>query len=205
MRVTGHTRGRREEGRRPSATVERSRPHGRSEHSLTIQKPVSDSPRTPDRALGAHGLIKPCVPCTHGEEIPTMPPFGMPTVGLRRESYPDVEQVRCDHGFGGISLIPLVRLQLVSWTVGEAPEIPDRRQMPSGMIATAEAVMILPTPGDGGHTSSSSWRIRPCSPRMTFWDRLPRTVQARPPGPARGESARRPVVNDPRERRALPG
>jgi endonuclease YncB( thermonuclease family) len=149
--------------------AERSRPHGRAEHSLTIQKPVSDRdlPRTLDRALGAHGLTQSCVPCTHGEEIPTMPPFGMPTVAFKRESCPDVGQVGCDHGFGGISLIPLAWPQLVSWIAGEAPEISNRRRIPPGMIATAEAVMILPTPGGGGNTiifimANQAWlRVRP--------------------------------------------
>jgi endonuclease YncB( thermonuclease family) len=96
-----------------------------------------------------------------------MPPFGMPTVVFRRESCPDVGQVTCDHGFGGISLIPKACPQLVSWVAGEAPEIPDRRQMPPGMIATAQAEMILPTSGDGGNTiifimANQAWlHVRP--------------------------------------------
>jgi endonuclease YncB( thermonuclease family) len=96
-----------------------------------------------------------------------MPPFGMPAVVFRCERCPDIGQSRRDHSLGGISLTPMAWPQRVPWIGDEAPEIPDPRQMPPGMIATAHAVMILPTPEEGGNTlifimENQAWlRVRP--------------------------------------------
>jgi endonuclease YncB( thermonuclease family) len=76
-------------------------------------------------------------------------------------------QSGCDLFLAGISLTPLAWPQLVAWIGDEAPEIHDPRQMPPGMIATAHAVMILPTPEEGGNTmifimANQAWlRVRP--------------------------------------------
>jgi hypothetical protein len=65
-----------------------------------------------------------------------MPRFSIPAMVFRRESCLAVGQSRRHHGLAGISLTPLA-WPLLAWTAGEAPEIPDRHQMPPGMIATA--------------------------------------------------------------------
>jgi endonuclease YncB( thermonuclease family) len=96
-----------------------------------------------------------------------MPPLGMPAVVFRRESCPGVGQSRRDHVLAGISLTPSAWPALVASIGDEAPEIPDPRQMVSGMIATAQAVMLFPTPEDGGNTmifimANQAWlRMRP--------------------------------------------
>jgi endonuclease YncB( thermonuclease family) len=96
-----------------------------------------------------------------------MPPLGMPAVVFRRESCPDVGQRRRDHCLGGISLTPFAWPQLIAWSADEGPESPDPRQMPLGIIATAHAVMILPTPEEGGQTmifimaNQTGLRVRP--------------------------------------------
>jgi endonuclease YncB( thermonuclease family) len=96
-----------------------------------------------------------------------MPPFGMPAVVFRCERCPDIGQSSRDHSLGGISLTPLAWPQRVPWIGDEASEIPDPRQMPLGMIATAHAVMILPRPEEGGNTlifimENQAWlRVRP--------------------------------------------
>jgi endonuclease YncB( thermonuclease family) len=96
-----------------------------------------------------------------------MPPLGMPAVVFRRERCPDVGQCRRDHCLGDISLTPLAWPQLVAWSGDEAPESPDPRQMPPGIIAIARAVMILPAPGEGGQTlifsmaNQAGLRVRP--------------------------------------------
>jgi endonuclease YncB( thermonuclease family) len=81
-----------------------------------------------------------------------MPPFSEPAVVCRRESGLTVEEHRRDAFLVGISLTPLARPQRVAWMGDEAPEVPDRRQRPPGMIATAEAVILVPTPEEGGQT-----------------------------------------------------
>jgi endonuclease YncB( thermonuclease family) len=96
-----------------------------------------------------------------------MQPFSMPAVVFRRESGPAIGQSGRDSCLTGISLIAPAWPQLVVWSAGEAPEISDRRQMPPGMIATAQAVMIFPTPEDGGNTmifimaNQAGLRMRP--------------------------------------------
>jgi micrococcal nuclease len=91
----------------------------------------------------------------------------MPAVVFRRESCSDVGQRRRDHCLGGISLTPLAWPQLVAWTGDEAPESPDPRHMPPGIIAIAHAVMILPTAKEGGQTmifimaNQAGLRVRP--------------------------------------------
>ena len=162
-----------------------------------LYTPVSDRdvPQTLDRALGAHGLATPCVPRTHGKEIPTMPPFGRPAVVFRRESCPAVGQSGRDHVLGGISLAPLAWPQRVAWSGDEAPEIPDPRQMPPGMIATAHAVMLLPTPEDGGQTmifimaNQATLRVRPFG--IDLPERPRRDAQGRitAPGQPYGDAA----------------
>jgi endonuclease YncB( thermonuclease family) len=123
-----------------------------------------------------------------------MPPLGMPAVVFRRESCPDVGQRRCDHCLGGISLTPLAWPQLVAWSADEGPESPDPRQMPLGIIATAHAVMILPTPEEGGQTlifimaNQTRLRVRPFGidlpeqPRRDAWGRI--TAPGQPYGDA---------------------
>jgi endonuclease YncB( thermonuclease family) len=96
-----------------------------------------------------------------------MPPFGMPAVVFRRENCPDVGQSRRDHFPEGINVTLLAWPQLAVCIGDEAPESPDPRQMPPGMIATAHVVMLLPTPEEGGNTmifimANQAWlRVRP--------------------------------------------
>jgi hypothetical protein len=96
-----------------------------------------------------------------------MPPFGVPALVFRPERGPVLGQSGRDSYLAGISLTPLAWPQLVVWSAGEAPEIPDRCQMPPGLIATAKAVMLLPTSEGSGQTligimtNRARLRVRP--------------------------------------------
>ncbi|MGH8068105.1 MAG: thermonuclease family protein [Candidatus Entotheonellia bacterium] len=124
-----------------------------------------------------------------------MPPLGMPAVVFRRESCPDVGQRRRNHFLGGISLTPLAWPQPVAWIGDEAPESPDPRQMPPGIIAIAHAVMIHPTPKEGGHTmifimANQAWlRVRPFGIDLPERSRRDPSGRITSPGQPYGDAA----------------
>lgn len=124
-----------------------------------------------------------------------MPAFGMPAVVFRRESCPDVGQCRRDHCLGGLNLTPLAWPQLVAWIGDEAPEIPAPGQMPPGIIATAHAVMILPTPEEGGQTmifimaNQTGLRVRPFGIDLPERPRRDASGRITAPGQPYGDAA----------------
>jgi endonuclease YncB( thermonuclease family) len=95
-----------------------------------------------------------------------MLPFSEPAVVCRRESCPPVGQRRRDAVLAGSSLTPLAWPQRVAWMGDAAPESLDRRQRPPSMIATAEAVILVPAPEEGEQTmvfimaNQASLRVR---------------------------------------------
>ena len=81
-----------------------------------------------------------------------MLPLDAPALVFMSVSRPAIVPRRRDSHAAMISLTPRVWFQLGAWAGDDAPAIPEPSQMPHGVMATAQALMLLPARAEGKPT-----------------------------------------------------